>query len=184
MRRGWFFCEKGELLGGGVKGTGAIELAKDVSAFANSEGGHLLIGFPSREIAHQLVDQIKGLQLFASAELDLGQISGVLRTYVWPNHPRNDFRDWIPTKDDATVGIASIYIPKQSEESKFFLITKGRGGGWSHRRRSLVGIARRVGSDNIPLVPTEIHDLIRKGEILFCSARFVSRKRLIHSPQC
>jgi hypothetical protein len=60
------------------------------------------------------------------------------------------------------LGIASIYIPKQSEEGKFFLITKVVEEGET-QKEIVVGIARRIGGDNVPLRAAEIYDLIRKG---------------------
>jgi hypothetical protein len=48
--------------------SGRFQLAKDVSAFANAEGGHLLIGFIHEKLPTQRIDQIKELQLFASTD--------------------------------------------------------------------------------------------------------------------
>jgi hypothetical protein len=141
--------------------SGRFELAKDVSAFANAEGGHLLIGFIHEKLPTRRIDQIKELQMFASADLDLGQISGVLRTYVLPSIPGMTV-SWVPIVSNPKVGIASIYIPKQPDESKFFLITKLVEENET-QKEIVVGIARRAGGDNIPLRATEIYDLIRKG---------------------
>lgn len=141
--------------------SGRFELAKDVSSFANSDGGHLLIGFVHERLAQQRVDRIKALETFASTALDLGQIGGIVRSHIWP--PIEGLTlEWLPTKQDANLGIGSIFVPKQSDDSKLFLITKVAEDGEA-QKEIIVGIARRIGGDNVPLRATEIYELIRKG---------------------
>jgi predicted HTH transcriptional regulator len=140
---------------------GRFELAKDVSAFANSEGGHLLIGFTHERLPNARVDQIKGLQLFGSTAIDVLQIGGMVRTHVWPLIQGLTIT-WIPSKGDSDLGIVAVYVPVQSEESKPFLITKVVEES-EPQKEIIVGIARRIGGENLPLRAQEIHDLIRKG---------------------
>jgi predicted HTH transcriptional regulator len=141
--------------------SGRFELAKDVSAFANSEGGHLLIGFGHERLANERVDRIKTVHLFGPNHLNLRQIEGFLNTYVWPSI-RGLTTEWIHAASDPSVGIVSIYIPAQREEHKFFLVTKVVEAG-EQQKETIVGITRRVDDDNLPLVAQEIHALIRQG---------------------
>jgi predicted HTH transcriptional regulator len=141
--------------------SGRFELAKDVSAFANSEGGHLLIGFEHERLPNERADEIKGVRLFKSTVLNPRQLEGLVNTHVWPTIVGLTV-DWIHAASVASVGIVSIYIPAQREEHKFFLVTKVVEAGES-QKEIIVGIARRVDDDNIPLVAQEIHDLVRRG---------------------
>jgi predicted HTH transcriptional regulator len=141
--------------------SGRFELAKDVSAFANSQGGHLLIGFEHERLPNERVERIKTLQLFGPAVFKTRQLEGLIRTHVWPTIQGLTI-DWINAASDPSVGIISIYIPAQREEHKFFLVTKVVDAGES-QKETIVGITRRVDDDNLPLASQEIHDLIRKG---------------------
>jgi schlafen family protein len=141
--------------------SGRFELAKDVSAFANSEGGHLLIGLEHERLPNERVDQIKTLQLFGSTVLNPRQLEGLVSTHVWPTIHGLTV-NWIHAASDPSVGIVSIYIPAQREEHKFFLVTKVVEDG-EPQKEIIVGITRRVGGDNLPFFAQEIHDLIRRG---------------------
>ena len=53
---------------------GRYELAKDVTAFANNEGGHLVIGLQHRRLPNENTDEVQDLDLLPRAAFPDAQI--------------------------------------------------------------------------------------------------------------
>jgi hypothetical protein len=70
--------------------------------------------------------------------------------------------DWFPSRDIPEAGLVSIFIPRQEDDRKFFLITRTVEVN-EEVKRIVVGIAYRTGADSIPLTPQELHRQIRDG---------------------
>src|ERR1700674_223445 len=51
--------------------TGRFELAKDVSSFANAEGGYILIGLTTVEVPDEQTEQVNGLDLLTENSFSL-----------------------------------------------------------------------------------------------------------------
>lgn len=140
---------------------GQYELAKDVSAFANSNGGHLLIGLETEQHPNERVDRVTALQLIARSEFPDTKIRGLLREYIYPDIAGVQI-DWRPSVGDETVGLGVIYVPRQSEQLRPFLITKVVENN-QRQKQIIVGIAQRAEADNVPATAMAIHEMIRKG---------------------
>jgi hypothetical protein len=140
---------------------GRYELAKDVTAFANNEGGHIVVGLLHKRLPNENTDKVQDLDLLPQTGFPAAQMGGVLKEYV---HPRikDLVIDWVPSVADATQGLGYIYIPPQPDEQKFFLVTKILEDGEAVRQ-IVVGIAVRKESGNIPLTPDEVHRYVRDG---------------------
>lgn len=150
---------------------GRFELAKDVSAFANADGGHLLIGLETQKLVDQATDEVKTLKLIPKSDLEVGKIEGIVRSHVWPKI--DGLRvEWISSKVDPSKGLGIIHVPRQKEEDKLFIITKISIEGEA-QKEIIVGIARRVGGDNLPLTAQQVYEAIRQGRdtVLQRSAR-------------
>lgn len=106
------------------------ELAKDVSSFANSNGGYILIGpqTPQTEkekSKNHLGDEIIKISLLDQNLVDTNQYLDVIKDWI---HPRNEIEGlsiyWKASKNDDNKGIIVIKIPSQKEFLKPFLIKK------------------------------------------------------------
>src|SRR5690349_10757351 len=83
---------------------GRYELAKDVSALANSEGGYIVIGLHDERLTDQRTDRVRALDLFAEATLSVTQILGVIKDYVYPAIKNLEIR-WVASASDSARGV-------------------------------------------------------------------------------
>ncbi len=139
---------------------GKFELAKDVAALANGEGGFLLIGLRTAADTTTSADKIQELRPFPEALFDVTQYRQILDTWVYPTMDNLDVR-WIAT-DTPQAGIALIGIPPQPPAKQPFLISKivvdtGR------RRDMLLGYSQRKHDRVEPVGLQELHQLLRDG---------------------
>lgn len=139
---------------------GRYELAKDVSAIANSGGGYLLIGIATRrELRHQR-DVLDRLALLPADRFNEERYRGIIREYVYPAiHELNV--SWSQC-DGSAEGIAVICVPPQPVDRLPFIIAKLVESG-EHLRQLVVGYAERVIAGNEPLSPKRIQEILRKG---------------------
>ena len=137
------------------------ELAKDVSALANSDGGYIVIGLHDEPHPDKSTGSVRALDLFEESALNVGRITGVIKEYVYPAIKGLEVR-WVPANADKTRGLSYICVPRQSEDKKMFVIARVFED--SERQKGIVvGIARRVGSGNTPMTPHDVYRLIRRG---------------------
>ena len=103
------------------------ELAKDVSAFANADGGYIFIGLRTEKSMTHLADEVVEVRPFLQSLVARNQYEQVVAEWVYP--PVEDLSiEWLKTtKDDK--GIAVITVPPQEERTKPFLIKKTLDGG-------------------------------------------------------
>ena len=141
--------------------SGRYELAKDVSAFANADGGHLLVGLETTKLADQPTDEITALSLLSASAFDVSKFRGIIRTYVWPQIIGLTVT-WMPSQADSTRGLGVIFVPPQDDSMKLFLMTQTLEEG-EVQKQIIVGVARRIGADNLPFTPHQIYDAIRQG---------------------
>lgn len=140
---------------------GRYELAKDVSALANSEGGYIVIGLHDERVTDQRTDRVRGLDLFEEAALSVTQILGVIKEYVYPALKNLEIR-WVASAADSARGLCYIHIPRQSEAKKLFIITSVFADS-ARQTGGVIGIARRVGADSTPMTAHDLYNLIRRG---------------------
>lgn len=141
--------------------SGRYELAKDVSAFANAEGGYLLIGLEGKKDEGARIDEIHSLQLLPVTDFNAPQYEGLLRIHIVPRIQGLSVT-WRASSDNPELGLGVVYVPIQPEAKKLFLVTRLVEEG-EEQKATVVAIARRVGGDNVPLTAVEIYEAIRKG---------------------
>jgi len=96
-----------------------LELAKDVSALANFQGGLIVMGVKTTKVEgrqHELAEEIRG---FEETLLHVEQYGDVIREYVYPRV--NLEIKWVPSIADNKKGLAYIRIPESESERKPFL---------------------------------------------------------------
>lgn len=98
------------------------ELVKDVSSFANLNGGYILIGLKTEDSKTHFGEEIKEINFIDKALVDTGQYNNVINDWIYPKVDGAEVR-WITT-GDSVKGILIIKIPPQKESQKPFLIKK------------------------------------------------------------
>lgn len=137
------------------------ELAKDVSGFANANGGVILIGVRTERSPMHFGDEIKEIRPFPRRLVDPNQYQAIIRSWIYPAPQQVDIR-WFPSVVDREKGIMAIIIPDQIMTRRPFLIKRtvdDRGKcvevvfGYVERQRANVNA----------LKVEEIHALIKDG---------------------
>ncbi|MEK6335916.1 MAG: ATP-binding protein [Acidobacteriota bacterium] len=115
----WFEC-KGQPYQVNTQ-TGKRELAKDVSSFANINGGYILIGLKTKSGPTHFGDEVEKLRPLDPGLVDTAQYRMIIRDWIYPEI--DDLTvNWIALKDKTNKGIVVIKIPRQKQSSKPFLI--------------------------------------------------------------
>jgi hypothetical protein len=138
-----------------------IELAKDISALANSSGGYLLMGPATKKNPLHQGDEVISVSEFASSAFPPDTYRDILGALIYP--PITDLKiEWHPSSADPGKGIASIYVPSKSANEKPFLVIKSELD--SQVRGHLIGYFERVGDDVLPTSAQIIRDTMKDGK--------------------
>jgi hypothetical protein len=154
----FFDCKKG--IYALKDGSNKRELAKDVSSFANLNGGYILVGPETEETDSHFGDEIKKVNLFNQSLVNVTQYLNVINNWIYPEI-EGVLVDWKPSKGDTSKGIIVIKIPPQKEFLKPFLIKKIV----DERKQSeiLFGYVERKRDKSEPKKVEYIHNTLRDG---------------------
>jgi len=159
VEHGQFECKSGLYDTKAVKGK--IELAKDVSALANSNGGYVLIGPATTKNPLHQGDEVISISGFASSAFQPDTYRDTLAAYIYP--PITDLKiQWHASDRDPTKGIASIYVPPKTTNDKPFLVVQSEIA--SQVRGHLFGYFERVGDAALPTSVQIIRDTMKDGK--------------------
>ena len=100
------------------------ELAKDVSSFANLNGGYILIGPKTKNSETHFGDEVIEISLFDQNLVNPNQYLNVIKDWIYPDEIQGIKVYWKASKIDNNKGIIVIEIPAQKESLKPFLISK------------------------------------------------------------
>ena len=137
------------------------ELAKDVSAFANAEGGMILIGVRTERDPTHFGDEIREISCISQDLVNPQQYQDVLGTWIYPPIQQVDIR-WFPSADNQETGILAILIPPQASARRPFLVTRiidDRG----KQAEVVFGYVERRRAAADPTSVQELHTLLRDG---------------------
>jgi hypothetical protein len=144
------------------------ELAKDVSALANSDGGIILIGFRTKKDAETSGEYAEACRPFDLTLVDPDQHRKVLDAWISPPLPSIEIRNY-ESPSEAGRGVAAILVPPTASGGKPYLVNRivepdGKTRG------AQFGYYERV-QDRIPAVSAEairgyIKDGMRFAEIM------------------
>ncbi len=137
-----------------------FELAKDVSAMANSQGGVILIGVETRRDETSQDDVAIALRPVADGLIDGQQIKNVIYEWVFP---RLDIDVNSHAVSPGKGGLWSIYVERGRERDQPFMVNKSfveEGGG---PRPDLFAVFERNGSHNRAYQPAQIHGWINRA---------------------
>lgn len=118
------------------------ELAKDVAAFANKNGGAIVIGVETQRHAHDVVDAATSVRPVAKATVGPDQYRSVIGSWVHP--PPLEIRlHWFPPDVTVAEGLFVVEVPPQPDHLKPFLVrrTVEEGGA----KFDAIAIPRRDG---------------------------------------
>jgi hypothetical protein len=137
-----------------------IELAKDVSAMANSHGGYILIGPETKKNSFHHGDEIVSVSQFGSDLFEPDTYRNILNNMIYP--PIAELRiEWHPGTDPAK-GIASIFVPPKSTSEKPFLVVQSDID--SKIRGNMFGYFERQGDDALHTTVEALRDTIKDGK--------------------
>ncbi|MFH1661742.1 MAG: ATP-binding protein [Candidatus Falkowbacteria bacterium] len=135
------------------------ELAKDVSSFANLNGGYILIGLKTDDSETYFGEEIKEISLIDKNLVDTEQYNSVINEWI---HPKVDAVQikWI-TRKEGDKGILIIKVPPQGENQKPFLIRKVVEE--KKNTEIIFGYSKRKQDKSESLKIEDIHRAVRDG---------------------
>jgi hypothetical protein len=99
------------------------ELAKDVSALANSTGGIILLGFETSRDSLSAEESITACRPFDKGLVDLDQYRKILEDWIHP--PIHSIRiDWYQSFADHTKGVVAITVPPEVTSGKPYVVKR------------------------------------------------------------
>jgi hypothetical protein len=135
------------------------ELAKDISAFANTDGGLIIIGAKTKKSPVNLEDEIEALRPMEQRLLDTERYHNVIQEWIYPSV--ENIKIQFCEQRNSAKGLFVIEIPKQREELKPFLIK--RPVDQPKSSEIIFGFVQRQRSNNKSLSITELQNALRKG---------------------
>lgn len=138
------------------------ELAKDVSSFANLNGGYILIGPKTKNSETHFGDEITEISLLNQDLVDPNQYKNIIKDWIYPDEIQGIRVYWKTSKNDNNKGIIVIEIPTQKESLKPFLISKTMEEG-KKISETIFGYAERKGDTNDPKRIKDIYKIMRDG---------------------
>lgn len=100
-----------------------LEFVKDVSSFANSDGGYILLGPQTEKVPTHPVDVIKSISYLPSDIVDTESYKAIAKHWIYPEIVNLEIY-FKHDKENSTKGLCVIKIPRQDHSKKPFLITK------------------------------------------------------------
>jgi hypothetical protein len=126
--------------------TSRIELAGDVAAMANAQGGYIVCGLPTQKEEELQTDKVIDINLTEeTAFYSQDQVDDVIKAHVYPELSVNI--TWHPSQSNPKLGIGSIHIPSQLESLKYFIVNAVEINGV--KQKHFVAIPERQGSEPI-----------------------------------
>ena len=136
-----------------------LELAKDVSAFANAQGGVIVIGIKTRRLGTERIEVADELTPVRIDMVDCGRIRDVVRQYVYPPIDELSCETW-PVDESGCV--LTIDVPNQDSAHKPFIVGEGLSSDGDHYG-NMFGYFRRDADTAQPVPPGVVQDLMRDG---------------------
>jgi len=133
------------------------ELAKDVSSFANAEGGYIIFGLAHEKYQTGLTEIVTALNLFSETSFQKRTIEGIITTYIHPRIKGIQVR-WIQDAE-GELGLGCIFIPSQPDGDKYYLINSVYDEGIV--RNIVFGLAIRKEAASVPMAINEIYRKVR-----------------------
>lgn len=136
-----------------------LELAKDLSALANSKGGVIVLGARTEKDSMSEVDTVKSISEIPRTLVALTTIKQIALEYIYP--PLAVECAWWEG-DDPAKGLASIRVERQDESDKLFLVIQGQDADGEPVKNS-IGVFQRQGAAVHAVRPALLYEHLRMG---------------------
>lgn len=135
-----------------------LELAKDVSALANAQGGLIIVGLRTGRDENRRIDIVRGVSAFDQARFDIGQYARIVADWVYP--PPQIRLTWFASQAEQGRGVAVIEVAPQADRPYVvsrLLTDQGR------RVEVVIGYFERQQASAEPVTVHRLHSLLRDG---------------------
>jgi hypothetical protein len=139
-----------------------LELAKDVSAFANTHGGFIVLGIRTKKIAEYSADVADELRPIPKNLFNQEQYESIARDWIYP--PVNEIQITVfASDDDAQKVFAILEIPESVGINKPFLLIRAADDSKGRNRKITFGYAERFRSSSLTSVVQRLQQLLHLG---------------------
>lgn len=135
-----------------------LELAKDVSALANSGGGVLVVGLATRTVDG--VDTVLRVRPVPGHLVLVARYRSALRAALYP---RLQGLEILFIEITAGKGVLAIRVPRQPPEGLPVIVLGMPGSHKDKVEGAYWAIFRRQGDESVPVTPPAVHAAIRGG---------------------
>ncbi len=143
---------------------GKLDLAKDVSSFANWRGGIIVVGATSAPAATYQRNEVQEIRPLPAVLVPTDRYSHVVREWIYPVPEGIEFK-WYPLGTDSSRGLIGVHVPNQSDELRPFLITHHLSEA-GKRIDTVFGLVQRLGATTKTETVVELHTLLKEGRRL------------------
>ncbi len=140
-----------------------IELAKDVSSFANLNGGYILIGPKTDPSITHFGDEVTEISLLDQNLVNPAHYIDIIKNWIYPNEIDGIKIYWKASKDNHNKGIVVIEIPPQKDSSKPFLINRIVEVKNNKMSEIIFGYAERREDKSDHKSVKDVHKIMRDG---------------------
>jgi hypothetical protein len=137
------------------------EFAKDVSAFANSRGGAILVGLRTKTGPFQYGEEVEIIRPIPVAFFDPDQHRKILAEWLYPQ-PIGIEIVFKPFGNDPNKGVGVIFVPPQDDLTKPFLIKRVIGETKKTSELLIGFVERRVDGTEVRTV-ADLHHALKIG---------------------
>lgn len=142
---------------------GKYELAKDVAAMANSDGGVLVVGLTTDKIQETKEEVVAAVSLLKEEEANKEQYEHLVANRIYPCIKGLSV-DWVPSIRNQGMGLLAITVPNQAGDDKPFLIKNVVEEDGSRLKEIIFSYPFRVTDHTKSHNVERIHSLIKGGE--------------------
>lgn len=142
---------------------GKLELAKDVSSFANRSGGIIVIGAKTKDDPAFFGRKVESISVLPIAAINPTDYHNVIKDWIYPR-PDGIEVEWVQSRSEPERGLFFIFVPNQSEDPRPFLIRRDVNPVANLKRKEILfGHVERVSHSSDPFTVERIHTLLRYG---------------------
>jgi hypothetical protein len=141
--------------------SGKLDLASDVLAFANAEGGSIILGMRTEPTTTSRFDRVVELRPFAEALVDTKQYVQIIESWIYPTVSGVTVRWLQPDGITDDKGVVVIDIPRQPHAPSYLLTRTFDPSG--KQTGNLFSHLQRIGDRNRPLSVQDMHRYFQLG---------------------